>query len=220
MPAIESLSAGASYLALAETLETAFLAWDREPESWPEDRFEAFALEAFAVQFNLNRPYGRYCRAIGAEPASVGAWREIPPAPTAAFRSVDLMVGDPADAALRFRTSGTTRGASSRGVHPILRPATYRAALTGPFRHAVLGGRESTRILLLHPPFQPIAESSLAWMLDHALSRFGAAESGRLDPKGGLPADAVARALESAAADAAQIAILGTTLALAEVADV
>lgn len=204
------------FLALAETLEHAFAAWDREPSPWPESRFDELALEIFALQFEANLPYARYCRAIGASPASVRSWRDIPPAPTAAFRSVDLITGESADAALRFRTSGTTRGQDQRGVHPIRRPETYRAALTGPFRHYVLSGRVAARLLLLHSPFQPQAESSLAWMFDEILSRFGASGSVRLDPAGGLSDDSVCRELETAAAVGEPVVILGTTLAFAE----
>ena len=203
--------------ALFETLETAFQEWDQDPQPWSDGRFGALALEAFALQFDTNLPYGRYCRAIGVDPASVRSWREIPPAPTAAFRSVDLVVGDPADAVLRFRTSGTTRGESERGVHPIMRPATYTASLRGPFRRAVLAGRDEASILLLHGPFTPTTGSSLAWMFDDVLVQFGGAGSARLDPEGGLTARAVTDALETAARDGAPVIVLGTTLAVAQV---
>ena len=208
-----------AHLALAQSLERAFEAWSEDPGPWSDERFEAFALEAFALQFETNLPYGRYCRAVGRNPTTVRSWGEIPPAPSAAFRTVDLMVGDTAEAALRFRTSGTTGGRSSRGVHWIRRPATYRAALRGPFRHQVLAGQDAARILLIHEPFPSRGESSLAWMLDDVLSSFGAPGSERLDPSSGLSAAVVVRALEAAAAGRLPVAILGTTLALAELAD-
>jgi hypothetical protein len=203
---------------LVETLEAAFQEWDQHPQPWSDERFGALALEAFALQFDENLPYGRYCRAIGVDPTSVNSWREIPPAPTAAFRSVDLTVGDPADAVLRFRTSGTTRGESERGVHPIPRPATYAAALRGPFRHAVLAGGDEASILLLHGPFSRETGSSLAWMFDEVLTQFGGAGSARLNPGDGLTARALTDALEYASKRGAPIIVLGTTLALAEAA--
>ncbi len=204
------------FLALAETLEFAFEAWDGEPIPWSESKFNDLALEIFALQIDTNLPYGRYCGAIGTSPASVDSWRDIPAAPTAAFRSVDLIVGEPADACLRFRTSGTTRGEAGRGMHPIRRPDTYRAALAGPFRHYVLGGHDSARFLVVHPPFQPVADSSLAWMFDEVLSRFGASGSARLDPTGGLSDDQVCRELEAAAEGTEPVVVLGTTLACAD----
>ncbi len=205
--------------ALVETLEAAFQEWDQDPQPWSDGRFGALALEAFALQVDANIPYGRYCGAIGVDPASILSWREIPPAPTAAFRSVDLTVGDPADAVLRFRTSGTTRGESERGVHPIRRPATYEAALRGPFRHAVLAGADEASVILLHGPFTAAAGSSLAWMFDDVLAHFGGAGSTRLDPRDGLTARALTEALESATKHGTPVIVLGTTLVLAEVAD-
>ncbi|MFW6088253.1 MAG: hypothetical protein ACODAB_00785 [Gemmatimonadota bacterium] len=210
-----------AHAALAARFEAAFAEWDADPRAWPDDQFESRALEAFALQFEANRPYHRYCRAIGRTPDDVTTWRDIPPAPTAAFRAVELIVGDPSDAVLRFRTSGTTGGAATRGTHLVRRPETYRAALLGPFRHAVLDGRRRGRILLLHPPFAPTRESSLAWMFDTVLEELGAPGSARFDlgagetgGEGAKPAGIAT--LEAAAAAGEPLAVLGTTLALAD----
>ena len=146
-------SADSAFSGLAEQLESSFETWEGTREPWSDERFEALALEAFALQFAANLPYGRYCRSIGRDPASVQSWTEIPAVPTAAFRHVDLIVGSPEDARLRFRTSGTTGGRTLRGVHPVRRPETYEAALSGPFRHFVLSGSTSARLLCVHEPF-------------------------------------------------------------------
>lgn len=210
-----------AHAALAAQFEAAFVAWDTDPRAWPDDAFEARALEAFRLQFDANRPYHRYCRAIGRTPDDVMTWRDIPPVPTAAFRAVELIVGDPADAELRFRTSGTTAGPAARGTHLVRRAETYRSALIGPFRHAVLGGRRRARILVLHFPFESSRDSSLAWMLDAVLEHFGAPGSGRLEAAGGA-AEAARRmpagleALEAAASADEPLVVLGTTLALAD----
>ena len=209
-----------AHAALAARFEAAFAAWDADPRAWPDDVFEARALEAFRLQFEANRPYHRYCRAVGRTPDDVGTWREIPPAPTAAFRAVELIVGDPADAELRFRTSGTTAGAAARGTHLVRRPETYRASLIGPFRHAVLEGRRRARLLVVHPPFEPAGDSSLAWMFDAVLEDLGAPGSLRLPPSdagadaGGRFADL--ESLEAACGADEPLVILGTTLALAD----
>ncbi|MFW6039501.1 MAG: hypothetical protein ACOC9N_00320 [Gemmatimonadota bacterium] len=203
---------------LAAELEAAFAAWGTDPRSWSDEAFESRALEAFRLQFEANRPYARYCRATGATPESVESWRDVPPVPTTAFRAVELIVGDPADARLRFRTSGTTGGAAARGTHLVRRPATYRASLLGPFRHAVLDGRPAGRILSLHPSFEPARDSSLAWMFDTVLDELGGAGSARVEPsdagKGAVAASV--KTLERAAGDGEPMAILGTTLALAD----
>lgn len=210
-----------AHAALAARFEEAFAEWDADPRAWPDDVFESRALAAFALQFEANRPYHRYCRAVGRTPDDVATWRDIPPAPTAAFRAVELIVGDPSDAVLRFRTSGTTAGVAARGTHLLRRPETYRAALLGPFRHAVLDGRRRGRMLVLHPPFAPPRESSLAWMFDTVLDELGTPDSSRLDFSAGETTGTGAtptgiQALEAAAAAAEPVAILGTTLALAD----
>lgn len=210
-----------AHAALAAQLEAAFAAWDADPRAWPDDVFEARALEAFRLQYEANRPYHRYCRAIGRTPDDVATWRDIPPAPTAAFRAVDLIVGDPADAELRFRTSGTTGGGAARGTHLVRRSETYRASLIGPFRHAVLAGRGRARILVLHPSFAASRDSSLAWMFDAVLEGLGRPGSLRIEPSAGR-ADAAGGtseglvALEAAAGAGEPLAIVGTTLALAD----
>ncbi|MGI9039490.1 MAG: hypothetical protein ACR2GQ_11630 [Gemmatimonadota bacterium] len=221
----------AAFDAFARRLEDAFDAWTKLPRAWPDPVFEAYALEAFRLQFDANRPYARYCHAIGADPGSVTDWRAIPPVPTAAFRCVELIVGDPADAELRFRTSGTTRGAAERGTHLVRDAELYRAALLGPFRHAVLDSRAEARLLVLHAPFEPARDSSLAWMLDAAWDAFAAPGSTRVDPGGlgagaaGAPGDAGASgggtwdALDAAREADEPIAIIGTTLALAAWSD-
>ena len=210
-----------AHAALAAQFEAAFAAWEADPRAWPDDVFATRALDAFRLQFEANRPYHRYCRAIGRTPDDVVTWRAIPPAPTAAFRAVELIVGDPADAELRFRTSGTTAGPAARGTHLVRRSETYRASLIGPFRHAVLDGRRRARILVLHPPFAPSRDSSLAWMLDAALEDLGAPGSGHIEASG-REAGAAGRmpagldALEAAAAAGEPLVILGTTLALTD----
>lgn len=209
-------SASSRFQHLAEELESSFEAWENSPGPWSDERFEALALRIFALQYEANLPYGRYCRSINRDPDSVSSWTEIPAVPTAAFRHVDLIVGSSADAALRFRTSGTTRGETARGVHPVRRPETYAAALSGPFRHFVMSGREEATILVVHGPFDSTADSSLSWMFDRIFSQFGGFGSVRLDPASGLTPPRVLSALESVADPGKPVIIMGTTLAMAE----
>lgn len=217
---MEHSDAGATvpdaHATLAAELERDFEGWDRDPRTWPDPGFEERALAIFELQFAANRPYSRYCRAIGRTPAEVGTWEDIPPVPTAAFRAVELIVGDPSDAALRFRTSGTSGGPASRGVHLVRRPETYRAALLGPFRHFVLGGAERARLLAMHPAFEPARDSSLAWMVDAAFETFAGPGSLRLAGGADAAADDVMGTLELAASEREPLVIVGTTLALAD----
>jgi hypothetical protein len=145
-------------VSLAVELEAAIAAW-ADGVAFPD--FEAWALRAFAHQFALNAPYRAYCEHLGATPATVDSWQDVPPVPTAAFRHADLTCGPPEAI---FRTSGTTGGPDARGRHPIAHLALYRASALAAFSRFVLpdGARLPSLFLLPPPALRP--ESSLVHM--------------------------------------------------------
>lgn len=211
----------------AGELTAAIRAWMRDPEPWPEDRFTQLALAAFRLQRRHVEPYRRYCRRRGIRPDEVVDWREIPPVPTAAFRAVDLVAGDPAAAPLVFRTSGTSRGEAHRGRHPVLLPELYRASAEAGFRRFVLGtgGFPAQRrpegapepplpMLSLLPPYDESDESSLAWMVDAVMRRFGVEPRGHAADRDGIRWDEAAEWLERVAEGGRPACVLATTLAL------
>jgi hypothetical protein len=206
---------------LSRDLRTAFASWESgtgSPDApWPEALFSDLALRAFTVAYEGNAPFRHYCDARGSTPRSVDDWRRIPSVPTAAFRSVDLIVGGAAAARLVFRTSGTTGGRGRRGRHPVRDPSLYRASLRAAFRRFVLAdGPTPLRVLVLHAPFEPACDSSLAWMLDDLLHAFGDSGSGHAWASGGFDWDRVASGLRDAIEGGIPVAVLGTTLAFAE----
>jgi len=202
---------------LTDDLVERFEGW--EGESWSEALFDELARRAFAVQFEGNLPYRNWCLTRGVRPEEVGAWREIPPVPTAAFRAVDLAVGDAEDAPLRFRTSGTTRGGGVRGRHPVVAPELYRASLLGPFRRFVLAGRERPRLLTLVPPPSEAPDSSLGFMLEEVRRRFGGAGSRALADATGIRWEELDESLAEAASGGSPVVVLGTTIAFAAWSD-
>ncbi len=203
----------AGFPQLVVDLVERFEAWDGEP--WSEDRFDRLARRAFSVQFEANSPYRNWCLARGVRPEAVGSWREIPPVPTAAFRAVDLAVGSPETAPLRFRTSGTSRGAGARGRHPVVAPELYRASLIGPFRRFVLAGRERPRVLTLVPPPSEVPDSSLGFMLEEVRTRLGGPGSRALADARGIRWDELDASLAAAVSAGDVVAVLGTTVAFA-----
>jgi hypothetical protein len=167
---------------LSEELKHAFRSWEENPEAWTDERVDELARRAFALQRAGNIPYRRYCRRLGVESDQVGGWREVPAVPTAAFRETSLVVGDPGDAALEFRTSGTSRGESRRGRHHVRDPALYRSSLEATFSRLVLHraiGDLTTRLPIgsLVPSYADAPHSSLSWMADAVICRFGARSS-------------------------------------------
>jgi hypothetical protein len=131
-----------------------------------------------------------------------------------------LFVGDPAEARLEFRTSGTTRGPGRRGRHLVRDPELYRASLEAAFHHFGLkragGGADRMLVASLVPPFCDAPDSSLSWMADAVVSRFGRPGSTFLASARAIDWSRAERFVTSAAAEAVPICLLGTTLAFAE----
>lgn len=204
--------------ALSAELRASFRAWERDPAPWPEARVSALARRAFRLQHAANGPYRSYCRRLGVGPDDAAGWRDLPPVPTAAFRRVDLCLGDPSEARAVFRTSGTSGGARHRGRHPVLDLSLYRASLEATFRRHVLGSpgevpADPPRILSLIPPFRAAPDSSLSWMADAVLRRFGAPGSVVAADAEGVRWEEAGAAAEAAIEEGAPLLILATTLA-------
>ena len=189
------------------------LTFIREPSG---DDFDSVALDVFAHQFARNEPYRRFCRSRGRTPESVRAWEDIPAVPTAAFKEAVLST---APAVRIFATSGTSRGAERRGRHHLPDLSLYEAAWEEPFRRHLLPDRERMRILSLIPSEAALPDSSLSYMVERALERFGAPGSGRFFEPPGADLDGF-RATMGDAVDAGEpVLLLGTAFALAHVLD-
>lgn len=134
--------------------------------------FEELALEAFAFQFANVEPYRRLCEGRGATPESVKDWREIPPVPAAAFKTLTLAAGPAVEV---FRSSGTTAG--ERSVHHQPFPDLYRRVIDASFPRFCLPYASSLPILSLIPSREQLPDSSLSFMADHILARYGTPES-------------------------------------------
>ncbi|MEJ2482453.1 MAG: hypothetical protein P8049_04885 [Gemmatimonadota bacterium] len=215
---------------LSERLLSEFESW--RGECWSDEKFEALALEIFALQFAACSPYRSYCAARGASPETVADWRRIPPVPAEAFRHVEFRTNS-TGRELRFRTSGTTGGSAARGIHIVPEPALYRASLRGAFRQLVLRprgeGYEDSRhetstagvplLVSLVPRFDPDDGSSLAWMLDDLIDTFGRPGSRSVASARGIDwsalfslCDAVAGRNEAPDLAGTPVILLGTTL--------
>jgi len=136
--------------------------------------FEELALDAFAWQLERVEPYRRLCERRGIGPDTVKSWREIPPVPAAAFKTLTLAA---APAAEVFRSSGTTAGEERRSVHHQPFPDLYRAVIDASFPRFCLPYGGPLPILSLIPSREQLPDSSLSFMADHILARYGGPES-------------------------------------------
>jgi len=136
------------------------------------ESFEDLALAAFAWQFERVEPYRRLCERRGATPETVDDWRRVPPVPAAAFKTMTLAA---APAVEVFRSSGTT--GESRSVQHQPYPDLYRQVIDASFPRFCLPHAQRPPILSLIPSRQQLPDSSLSFMADHVLARYGGSES-------------------------------------------
>lgn len=144
----------------------------QNPQSEP---FGELALAAFAYQFENIAPYRRMCESRGATPDRVTDWREIPPVPAAAFRTLRLSVA--AETPEVFRSSGTSGGEEARSVHHHAHPELYRQVIDASFPDYCLPYGGPLPILSLIPSREQLPDSSLSFMADHILKVYGSPES-------------------------------------------
>ncbi|HEX2167468.1 MAG TPA: hypothetical protein VHG09_09590, partial [Longimicrobiales bacterium] len=198
--------------ALRSTLLDMFAGPFDEPA--PDDVFNGVALRVFEYQFQRNTPYAAFCERRGLTPATVGHWSRIPAVPTAAFKEVALVSGDPAAAEAVFRTSGTTHGAERRGAHYVLDTSLYHASLLSSFAACLLPDGAELRMISLVPPAHEMPDSSLAHMIRIVIERLGSSGSRYCaDIDRGIDVEQLAQALRVAEADGEPVGLLGTSFA-------
>lgn len=198
--------------ALRSTVLDMFSAPFDEPA--PDAEFNDVALRIFEYQYARNAPYAAFCDRRGVTPVTVKHWTRIPAVPTAAFKEVALVAGDPAAAEAVFRTSGTTRGAEQRGVHYVLDTSLYHASLLSSFAACLLPDGAKLRIISLVPPAHEMPDSSLAHMIRIVIERLGSTGSGHCaDTASGIAVDRLARTLRKAEVDDEPVCLLGTSSA-------
>lgn len=132
------------------------------------EEFDTLAHEAFAWQYQRLTPYRDLCNRRGTVPRSLTDWRDIPPVPTRAYRSLELTTAEPRET---FLSSGSTK--QTRSVHRHPYPDLYRCTIDVSFPTYCLPGGAPCPILSLVPDRRLLPHSSLAFMVDHILRQWG-----------------------------------------------
>lgn len=175
------------------------------------DSFDSLALAAYRYQVERIEPLRRLAEARGLDPARIASWHEVPLVPTTAYKSLTL-AAEPAQEI--FRSSGTTQGPEERSVHHHPFPDLYRRTIDLAFPRYCLTGLGRPPMLSLVPSREALPDSSLSFMVDHVLSRFGAPESANVVGPRGVEA-APARSWAGGRQRAGQpVVVLSTALAL------
>jgi hypothetical protein len=125
--------------------------------------FDALAADLARFQATYVGGYARLCAARGVDAARIERASDAPAVPTDAFRLSRVFAFDAADAAVTFRTSGTSAGA--RGAHPMRVTATYDAAAMAFGRSMLARGIDApSAVLVVGPSAEEAPDSSLAYM--------------------------------------------------------
>lgn len=183
-----------------------------------EGSFEELALAAFEAQVEHVAPYRRLCEARGALPGRVASWRDVPAVPTSAFKTVELAA---APAREVFRSSGTSQGEERRSVHRHPYPDLYRRVIDASFPRFCLPhlGGGPVPMLSLVPSREQMPNSSLSFMIDHVLERFGAPGSTRVFGKSRVELPAARSWLGGRQRSGQPGVILATAFALVQLLD-
>lgn len=138
--------------------------------------FNELALELFALQFKYNPGYQKICAARGLTPKEVRHWTQIPFAPTAAFKELELSSIPAEERTAVFHSSGTTEQKPSRHFHCAQSLEVYEASLWKWFDGNVINNRKFDLVVLTPPP-QSAPNSSLVHMFETVRQQLGAPES-------------------------------------------
>jgi hypothetical protein len=154
------------------------------------------------------------CERSGKLPGAVSSWREVPLIPAAAFASLELHTDPPRET---FRSSGTVDASRSIHRHPF--PDLYRAVVEATFPRFCLPRGDRPSMLALVPPRDVVADSSLGFMVDHVLQRFGGAESLYAFGARGVEGGKARSWLNARQREGRPVLVLSTAFALADLLD-
>ncbi|MCB1055553.1 MAG: hypothetical protein KDD11_08585 [Acidobacteria bacterium] len=177
--------------------------------------FDELALVAFEFQYRRIDAYRRLCDARGATPATVRRWQDVPAVPASAFKTLPLAA---APSRRAFRSSGTTAGPRRRSVHYQPFPQLYESAVDASFPvfclPATLTAGGTPPMLSLIPTSRQVPDSSLSFMIDRVLARWGGADSATAFGLSGVDTAAATAWAKERAAGERPVLVLATALAL------
>jgi hypothetical protein len=184
-------------------------------------KFDALALELFALQFKDNPTYQKVCEARKLTPPVVGHWTQIPAVPTAAFKELELTSLAPAERTAVFHSSGTTGQKPGRHFHSSESLAVYEASLWKWFQ---LHFGDAGRLIFLTPEQAAAPRSSLVHMFETVRQKSGlpaAAFTGNLSADGSWTVDfaATVQKLETAGNAGTPLTLLGTAFSFVHLLD-
>jgi hypothetical protein len=232
------MSSNGSLAEFAARLRGIIEAYKSAPDQTPVEvpSFNELALQLFALQFEHNAAYRRFCEARKARPSEVDHWRDIPAVPTSAFKEWDISCLPAQERTAVFHSSCTTGQQPSRHFHHAASLSVYEASLWAWFKaHCAIangqwqtaeGAGQGTRpsLAILTPPPAEAPHSSLVHMFEVIRREVRANESsfvGRLGEDGAwtLDPEAAVQLLRDASAAGQPVLVLGTAFSFVHLLD-
>lgn len=177
--------------------------------------FEELTAEALTFQVERIPALRRLCEHRSILPGALQDWRQVPPIPSSAFKSMRLCAGEARET---FRSSGTTAG-ERRSVHHHPFPELYRQVIDASFPVFCLPRLAHPPTLSLVPPRELVPDSSLSFMVDHILRRHAGEDCTLALGEGGIQLEEAMGWLERRRTSGEPGLVLATALALLELLD-
>ncbi|MGD1087738.1 MAG: hypothetical protein ABR955_03305 [Verrucomicrobiota bacterium] len=193
-----------------------------------DQNFNSHALELFTLQFKQNSAYRKICASRKLTPQLVKHWKQIPVAPTAAFKELELTCLPPNARTVVFHSSGTTGHKPSRHFHNAESLAVYEASLWKWFQQNVLADSRfpipDSRLVFLTPPPAQTPYSSLVHMFEIVRQKSGLFESafaGQISAEGAWIVDfaATVQKIKGACDTGTPLTVLGTAFSFVYLLD-
>jgi len=188
-----------------------------------EDGFGSLALDLFALQFEHNAPYRRFCESRRALPGAVEHWSQIPAVPTSAFKELELSCLPVEQRTTVFHSSGTTGQRPSRHFHSIRSLTIYETSLLSWFA-AQVQSEPPGHLLILTPRPADAPHCSLVYMFETLRRQFGADDSvyvgqANEDASWRLDSDASLETLSKISAADQSVLLVGTAFSYVHLLD-
>ena len=139
-----------------------------------EENFENIALQLFKKQYNENKVYRAYLRALRIDANSISTIFSIPFLPISFFKTHNVICGEKLPELL-FKSSGTTGDVSSK--HYVVDESIYEHALLKGFEH-FYGDAKKYVILALLPSYLERKNASLVHMAQLLMYKSGHSDNG------------------------------------------
>ena len=186
--------------------------------------FDQLALELFALQFEQNAPYRRFCEARRILPKTAAHWTAIPAVPTSAFKELDLSCLPVEQRTRVFHSSGTTAHQPSRHFHNAPSLALYETSLLAWFNTHFQSAIGNWQLAILTPPPSEAPHSSLVHMFETIRRGLSPGQSpfvgtAAQDGAWALDLEATIRFLRSTTSTQQPCLMLGTAFSFAHLLD-